>query len=64
MYVDYSNSYKNAQQDEIESAYTEHTCFSISIACCYYQSGLNYGSKNVSVTITSESSDPLVLLHF
>lgn len=64
MYVDYSNSYKNTQQYEIQSAYSEHTCFSIFIACCYYQSGLSDGLENAAVTITSESSDHLVLLHF
>ena len=57
MHVDYSESYKNAQQDEIKRPNIGHTCFSIFTACCYYQSGLSDGLENVQVTITSESSD-------
>jgi len=37
MQVDYSESYKNAEQNEIQSAYFGHTCFSIFTACCYYK---------------------------
>ena len=57
MHIDYSESYKCTQQDEIQSAYSGHTCFNIFTACCYYQSGLSDGLKKVPVTITSESSD-------
>ena len=57
MHVDCSESYKSAQQDEIQSAYFGHTCFSIFTACCYYRSGLSYGLENVPVEIASDSSD-------
>ena len=57
MHVDYSESYENAQQDEIQSAYFGHTCFIILTACCYYRSGLSDGLENVPVSITSELSD-------
>ena len=55
LHVDYSENYKNAQQDEIQSAYFGHTCFSLFTACCYYKS--DSALKNISTTITSESSD-------
>ena len=37
MEVDYSESYKNAEQNKIQSAYFGHSCFSIFTACCYYR---------------------------
>ena len=57
MHVDYSESYKNAQQDEIQSAYFGHTCFSLFTACCYYRNKNSLLLENVPITITSESSD-------
>ena len=33
--VDFTESYKNEQQDVIQSAYFENQCFSIFTACCY-----------------------------
>lgn len=56
MQVDYSESYKNNEQDEIQSAYFGHSCFSIFTACCYYVSEEG-GSMKCPITITSESSD-------
>ena len=56
MQVDYSDSYKNAEQNEIQSAYFGHTCFSIFTACCYYKAEEGELMK-YHVTITSESSD-------
>ena len=56
MQVDYSESYKNAEQNEIQSAYFGHTCFSIFTACCYYKAEEGKQMK-YPVTITSESSD-------
>ena len=56
MHVDYSESYKNAQ-DEIQSAYFGHTCFSLFTACYYYRSINSSHLENVPITITSESSD-------
>ena len=37
MQVDYSKSYKNAEQNKMQSAYFDHSCFSIFTACCYYR---------------------------
>ena len=37
MQVDYSKSYKNAEQNEMQSVYFDHSCFSIFTACCYYR---------------------------
>ena len=51
---DYSESCKNAQQNEIQSAYFGHTCFTIFTACCYYGSGLSDGLENVPVMMTRE----------
>ena len=56
IHVDYSESYENNQQREIQSAYFGHTKFSIFTACCYLR---DVGNKVISepVTITSELSD-------
>ena len=35
VHVDYAESYKNEQQDEIQSAYFGHETFSLFTACCY-----------------------------
>ena len=56
MQVDYSESYKNAEQNEIQSAYFGHSCFSVFTACCYYRAEEGELMK-YPVTITSESSD-------
>ena len=56
MQIDYSESYKNAEQNEIQSAYFGHSCFSIFTACCYYRT--EEGElMTYPVTITSTSSD-------
>lgn len=56
VHVDYSESYENKQQREIQSAYFGHTTFSIFTACCYLR---NNEDKVIceSVTITSELPD-------
>ena len=56
MQVDYSENYKNAEQNEKQSAYFGYTCFSIFTACCYYKAEEGELMK-YPVTITSESSD-------
>ena len=54
--IDYSESYKNAEQNEIQSTYFRRSCFSIFTACCYYRT--EEGElMTYPVTITSESSD-------
>ena len=56
MHVDYSENYKNTEQNEIQSAYFGHTCFRIFTDCCYYKAEERELIK-YPVTITSESSD-------
>ena len=53
MQVDYSESYKNAELNEIQSAYFGHSCFSI---FSYYMTDEGELMTH-PVTITSESSD-------
>ena len=58
IHVDYSESYRNKQQDEIQSAYFGQTSFSIFTACVYHKA--NNGADTVvkrPMTIISESSD-------
>jgi len=55
IHVDYSESYSNAQQDEIQSAYFGQQNFSIFTSCSYYR---DHGElKNVPMSIISESND-------
>ena len=56
LHVDYSENCVNKQQNEIQSAYFGHDCFSIFTACCYLR---NAGGKliNENVTAISEASD-------
>ena len=56
IHVDYSESYENKQQREIQSAYFGHTTFSIFTACCYLRDVENKVISE-SVTIASELSD-------
>ena len=55
MQVDYSESYKNNEQNEMQGAYFGHSCFSIFNTCCYYKAEEGELMK-YPVTITSESS--------
>ena len=58
IHVDYNESYRNKQQDEIQSAYFGQTSFSIFTACVYHKA--NNGADNVvkrPMTIISEISD-------
>lgn len=54
-HVDYSESYKNKQQDEIQSAYFGQNSFSIFTASVYYKDSEEVVKK--PMTIISESSD-------
>ena len=56
IHVNYSKSYENKQQLEIQSAFCGHTRFSIFTACCYLRDAEN---KMIceSVTNSSELSD-------
>ena len=57
MHIEYSESDKNAQQNEIQSAYFGQNCLSILTACCYYRRELSDGLENIPVTIARDSSD-------
>lgn len=57
MHIEYSKSDKNAQQNEIQSAYFGQNCLSILTACCYYRGELSDGLENIPVTIARDSSD-------
>ena len=60
VHVDYAESYKNVQQNEIQSAYFGNSTFSIFPACCYTKS-LDEddvdGLKKDSVVVVSESKE-------
>ena len=53
--VDFAESYKNDQQDAIQSAYFGNQCFSIFTACCYVN--VEGVIKNQSVVILTERSE-------
>ena len=59
VHVDYAESYKNVQQNEIQSAYFGNSIFSIFTACCYTKSLIDNGDglKKDSVVVISESKD-------
>ena len=53
--IDFAESYKNEQQDVIQSAYFGNQCFSIFTGCCYFNVQGNI--KNDNVIVVSEISD-------
>ena len=58
VHVDYAESYKNSQQNEIQSAYFGNTAFSIFTACCYTKSlDDDGGLKKDSIFVISESKE-------
>ena len=61
VHVNYAESYKNSQQDEIQSAYFGNNTFSIFTACCYTKSigteDAEDGMKKDSFVVVSESND-------
>ena len=55
LHVDFSGSYKNANQDEIQSAYFGQSSFSIFTACaCTCTNG---EIRTIPITVTTESND-------
>ena len=54
VHVDYAESYKNLQQNEIQSAYFGNSTFSIFTACCYTKSMDNGGLKKDSIVVVNE----------
>ena len=53
--VDFVESYKNDQQDPIQSACFGNQCFSIFMACCYFN--IDGKIKNSNVIMVTERSD-------
>ena len=53
--VDFAESYKNDQQDPIQSAYFGNQCFTIFMACCYFN--IDDKIKNSNVIVVTERSD-------
>ena len=56
LHVDYSESYKNVQQNEIQSAYFEQDLFSLFTASCYYLT-LQGSMVKHPIIVVSENSD-------
>ena len=57
IHVNYSENYKDKEQDEIQSAYFGHNLFSIFMACCCYTCGIDGTLFNENFTVTSEATD-------
>ena len=58
VHVDYAESYKNSQQNEIQSAYFGKSTFSIFTAVCYTKFlDDGAGLKKDSIVVVSESKD-------
>ena len=56
VHVDYSESYKNKQQNEIQSAYFGQSSFSLFTACVYYRDENGEFTK-LPICVISESND-------
>ena len=56
IHIDYSESYKTKQQDEIQSAYFGQSTFSLFTACVYHLDSIGDLVKR-PITVVSESSD-------
>ena len=54
--VDFTESYTNDQQNEIQSAYFGNQSFSLFTSCCYFK-GVTSEIKNKSVVVLTENSD-------
>ena len=57
LHVDIAESYKNNQQDAIQTAYYGNHCFRIFTACCYAKSPNNNDVRNDNVIVVTGSSD-------
>ena len=55
--VYFAESYKNNQQDAIQSAFSENQCYSIFTECCYTESFNNNDVRNDNVIVVIESSN-------
>ena len=54
LHVDFVESYKNDQQDAIQSAYFGNQCFRIFKACCDAKSPNNNDVRNDNVIVTKK----------
>ena len=56
LYVDFAESYRNDQQNEIQNAYFGNQSFSLFTLCCYFK-GATSEIRNKSVVVVTENSD-------
>ena len=56
VHADFTESYRNDQQNEIRSAYFGNQSFSLFTLCCYFKS-VTREIKNKSVVVVTEGSD-------
>ena len=56
VHVDFAESYRNDQQNEIQNAYFGNQSFSLFTSCCYFK-GVTSEIKNKSVVALTENSD-------
>ena len=54
--MDFAESYRNDQQNEIQSAYFENQSFSLFTSCCSFK-GVTSEIRNKSVVVVTENSD-------
>ena len=57
VHVDYTESYKNSQQNEIQSAYFGNSTFNIFTACCHTKSLDKGGRKKDSIVVVNDSKE-------
>ena len=56
VHVDFTESYKSDQQNEIQSAYLGNQSFSLFTSCCYFK-GVTSEINNKRVVVVIENSD-------
>ena len=56
VHVDFAESYRNDQQNEIKSTYFGNQSFSLFTLCCYFK-GATSEIRNKSVVVVTENSD-------
>lgn len=57
VYCDFSQSYKNQEHNEIQSAYFGHKCLSLFTACCYVRELSSNKVVAMPITVTTEGSE-------
>ena len=56
VHVDFAESYRNDQQNEIKSAYFGNQSFSLFTSCCYFK-GVTSEIRNKRIVAVTENSD-------